>query len=61
MSVSALAVTASAAAKAAGMAARMASEYGAPGAEVIGRTPGDACSGRDVPGPWTRVEMSWRW
>jgi hypothetical protein len=61
LSVSALAVTAVAAAKAAGMAARTAEENGAPGPEVIGRTPGTPAPDVTFKGTWTRVEMWWRW
>ncbi len=60
-SVSALAVTAVAAAKAAGIAARTVREIGASGREVVGRTPGMPAPDVTFQVTWTRVEVWWRW
>ena len=58
---SALTLTAVAAAKAAGMAARMAQWTGAPvGPEVIGRIPAAPAPPATLQVSWTHVEVRWR-
>ena len=62
LSVSALTVTAVAAAKAAGTVARLARSTGAPvGPETIGRTPGAPAPVPTLYVSWTHVEVRWRW
>ena len=62
LSVSALTVTAVAAARAAGMVARLARRTGAPaGSEVVGRIPGAPAPDATLQVSWTHVEVRWRW
>ena len=62
LSASALTFTAVAAAKAAGMAARMARRDGAPvEPEVAGRVPGAPPPVPTLQVSWTHVEMRWHW
>ena len=62
LSVSALTVTAVAAARAAGMVARLVRSTGAPaGPEVVGRIPGAPAADATLQVSWTHVEVRWRW